>query len=376
MQLFSAWPSLRALDWASMRKKTAIEPLVAAVQSLPPEDRRTINLLLRRCLALRTTPGLKVILEELNARYPERVDEWASLHGGLDRVVWTYLNAPDAFEEAAVFARADSLASTRYGRRWTGVPYDSFDAGLERRTALIEALIAMHKEQLRGENCHVNHYRRSGGTEYFFAYLPNWPENFDVFNHNGQLEHIDLATAFSILFVFEKSGGALEIVAQADHATLVALRRAFYAAITNTDVPDADPDKPAFALDHLLTDGFTFAAPGVADLDSATVERLLVFPVLDGHEVQGLQLRIKRGTPWASTLQRLDAMLASNGLTRNQVTIGEVRVRLTLVAHGNKRARSFLINITPKASDLKSQDDDDLRALGDRCLRLWEIIDA
>jgi len=372
-QLFSAWPALKQLEWSAMRKKRSVEPLARAVQLLAADDKRSIHLLLRTCLGLKQACGLKVLLEELQEKHPDLVGVWGNITGRLDRVVWTYLNARDAFEEAVIFARADHLSMTRSWHRWTGVPYQDFVASDARIAALRQALISHHDGQLRGTHCEIHHYTRKNSAEYFFAYLPDWPDKFLVFNRSGELETLDLPTAFSILFVFLPATGALEMIAPGDQTTLATLRHAFYEVMTQTSVPEADPDRPAFELDHLLEDTFTFAAPGVVEVEAVGATRLLVCPRVDGHDIEGLQLRITRGTTWPRVLARLDAMLVSMDLIRQQVTVEEIWIKIKCVTEGDKRARTLPITITPRACNLKSQDEDDLRVIGERCLQAWRI---
>lgn len=64
-ELFSRWPPLAEIDWSSMQKQRAVDPLFDALQALPPEDKHDINVLLRSFENLRNATGLKVILEEL-----------------------------------------------------------------------------------------------------------------------------------------------------------------------------------------------------------------------------------------------------------------------------------------------------------------------
>jgi hypothetical protein len=85
-------------------------------------------------------------------------------------VLWVYLNARDAFEEAAVFARADALSVTRYFNRRSQVPCGGFEASDERIDALKAGLRTHYSQnELRGEHCEVHHYTRLNGDEYYFA---------------------------------------------------------------------------------------------------------------------------------------------------------------------------------------------------------------
>lgn len=372
-QLFSSWPSLAAIDWKQVRKKRCVDPLFDELQNLSADEKRSIHFLLRTMVGLASACGLKVLIDELAHSHPNLVAAWSEVKTKLDKVVWTYLNAKDVFEEAIIFARADRLSKQMYWKKWTGVSCNRFARTPERIEALRQSLVEHHSAELRGEQCEIHPYTRLNGAEYFFAYLPDWPDNFMVFNREGQLEALDLPTAFSILFVFTPATGVLEIIAAGGQATLASLRRRFYKAMTNTDVEDSDPDRPAFELDHVLADGFAFTGHDTMMVERVNVTRLLVYPRVEGFNVEGLQLRFRRGTPWSKIIERLDQMLSSIDLTRAQVTVEEIWIRAQCVGNGNRRGRTIPIDVTPRASSLKSIEEDDLRVIGEKCVKAWRI---
>jgi hypothetical protein len=119
-----------------------------------------------------------------------------------------------------------------------------------------------------------------------------------VFNDDGELEALDVPTAFTIMFVFTPATGVLEMIAAGGQKVLADLRQRFYRAMTKTDADELPPDRPAFDLDHVLNDGFSLTAndPRVALLE---LKRLMVFPTIE-TPVEGLVFRFRIGTRWAS----------------------------------------------------------------------------
>lgn len=373
-QFFTRRGELRDVPWDGL-KEHKVAPIVEAIQALPAAKRRQVQVLFKNFQQLAENAGLKVILEELQARYPKKVHHWEALKRRLDKVVWTYLNATDAFEEAVVFARADSLSTTRYWQRWPTAPSEDF-AVTEERIAKLKAALCKHYQdkELRGEYCEIHPYTRRNGAEYLFAYLPDWPDNFMVFNDDGELQSLDVPTAFTNLFVYTPATGALEMIAAGGMPAQRELRRLFCQGMLGWDkVDDVDPDRPAYLLDHLLSPEFTFTWEAVDRIENVHVSRLLVLPTVEHHDLDGLGLRLRPGLSWTKALQNLDALLASRDLSRSQVGVEEVRIRVRLLGDGERRGRTLSINVTPRACDLKSQDDDDLRVLGEKCLRTWGI---
>lgn len=372
-EFFSAWPPLAELDWSQLGKKRQVDHLFDALQKLSSDEKREVNLLLRTFERLKETCGLRVLLEELQQQAPEHVATWGEIKSRMDKVVWTYLNAKSVFEEAVIFARADRLSNTRWAHRWPGVQCGEFSAASDRIEDLKHSLVEHHNGELRGDRCEIHHYARQNGAEYFFAYLPDWPEDFLVFNRDGHLEALDLPTAFNILFVFSPTTGVLEMIASGGLNTLHSLRKRFYGTMTRTEVDEIPPDRPAFQLDHLLADGFTFSGHDIARVERVSVTRILVCPRVEGFEIEGLQPRFRAGTAWARVVETLDRMLAGVSLDRSQVGVEEICIRVQCVGDGERRGRRFTMRVSPRGSDLKSLDDDDLRVIGEGCLRAWEI---
>jgi hypothetical protein len=349
-------------------KQLDVDPIIAALQTMKPAKRRAFQVLLQRMTNLESNNGIKVLLEELQQCSPEKVTEWAKLDRRIDKVMWTYLNARDAFEEATIFARADALSGKRCWNRWSGTTADGFAVTDDRIESLKTALRTHYsRNELRGEHCEIHHYTRLGGAEYFFAYLPDWPDNFQVFNDNGELQTLDVPTAFTNLFVYTPQTGTLEMIAAGGKPAQLTLRRIFYQALLESEVEDADPDKPAYLLDHLLEPGFQFSWSPADQIAEVSI---------DSHDIEGLASRFRPGISWAKVQDNLDAILASRDLSRSQVSIDHIRIRIKLLGDGRRRGRVLTINITPRSCDLKDQDDDELRTLGERCLRQWRIDNA
>jgi len=371
--LFSNWPTLAALDWTKLKKKRQVDMLFNGLQALPNDEKRNIQLLLRTFLSLRRNCHLKVLLEELRHQNPELVAAWAKVETRLDKIVWTYLHARAAFQEAVIFARADDLAKSMYWRKWQGVTCGQFSASDDRIDALKQSLIDHHSVEFRGDVCEIHAYTRKNGAKYLFAYLPDWPENFMVFNREGELESLDLPTAFNILYVFTPATGSLEIIASGGQSAQLELRRRFYQAMTQTEVEDIDPERPTYSLDHLLEEGFDFTGHEPAKAERVEVSRLLVYPRVEGFNLEGLQLRIRKGTTWRKSIENLDKMLTAVDLSRAQLTIEEIWIRIQCTRNGQKRPRMINLRVTPRACNLKSIDDDDLQEIGQNCLEAWKI---
>ena len=375
-QLFTERGELQDVPWSSL-KKTEVNPIIAGIKALPACQRRQIQVLLQSIAKLADNRGLKVIHEELSQRYATLVPTWGALKNRADKVLWVYLNARDAFEEAAVFARADALSVTRYFNRWSCDSGSEFQATPERVEALKAGLRAHYSQkELRGEHCEVHHYTRLNGDEYFFAYLPDWPDNFMVFNDDGELSSLDMPTAFTNLFVFEPSTGALEMIATGGNSSQQQLRRVFYQAMCQQEVDDADPDKPEYLLDHLLQPGFTFPIELADHIESVTVPQVLLVPLVEAAGLEGLQPRFRKGMSWADALALIDDLLDARDLSRDQVGVDHIQIRIQFMGDGTKRGKSLTLRVSPRSCNLKAEDDEELQVVAKRCLIRWGVLNG
>jgi hypothetical protein len=199
--------------------------------------------------------GLAVLAEEILWRCPERADEFKAQVSKADKAMWMFLHVPEAFDEAAMFARADALAAGRYWNRRNGLPRKQIVVDQAVRERLAEALTSFYgPTQMRGRHCHVVHYPRSGGSNYFFAYLDDYPDKRLVFDGDGDEPTVRADRyAFENVFVYNGDDGSMERFAQGGKKVSEPLQAAFCQAVLGEDIDPADPLRPSFQLDHLLT---------------------------------------------------------------------------------------------------------------------------
>lgn len=374
-QLFLEQGELLDFPWSTL-KKSDVKSIVHGISSISAGKRREIQSLLQRIAMLSDSRGLRVIHEELAQRCPTLVPEWKSQKNRADQVLWVYLNARKVFDEAAIFARADALSTTRYFNRWSQVLCDNVEVTPERVEILRQSLKNYSKDKLREEHCEVSHHKRLNGDEYFFAYLPDWPNNFDVFTDEGALHSLDLPTAFTIVFAFEPTTGVLEMIASGGISVQQQLRRLFYKSICQLDVDNADPDKPQFALDHLLQSGFRFETEPADGIETVTVTQILLIPLVEVEGIDGLMVRFNKRMTWPDSIRVVDDLLGSRDLSRDQVAVDNIQIRMQLFGDGTRRGKPLTLRVSPRTSNLKSVDDEQIQFVADRCLRKWGIINA
>jgi hypothetical protein len=77
--------------------------------------------------------------------------------------MWAFLRLPEAFEEAALFARADALSTGRYWVTHNSLPREPLALTEHNRDSCRQALSEFYwHRQLRGSCAVVEHHRRLG----------------------------------------------------------------------------------------------------------------------------------------------------------------------------------------------------------------------
>lgn len=115
-EFFTRRGELTEVPWDTLTEHR-IEPVFCGWQALPDEKQREVQMILRNVSELADHRGVAVLAEGILLRCPERADEFRAQVGKADKALWTYLHSQEVFEEAALFARADALASGRYWQR-------------------------------------------------------------------------------------------------------------------------------------------------------------------------------------------------------------------------------------------------------------------
>jgi hypothetical protein len=354
--------------------KPGKKPVCSGWQRVPDARRKEAQIALRDVHDLAGGRGLKIFAEEIRRTYPERADEFIALEGRLDKAMWAYLHLPAVFEQAALFARADALANGRYWVKRNSLPRRPVTVDQPMIDHLQDALHGYYwSAEMRGRHCKVEHYDRQNGAQYFYAYLDDWPDKQLVFADDGEIVPRSERFAFSNVFVFNPSEGSLELVAKGGAPVHFPLQRAFCRSVLGIDVRRADPLRPAYLLDHLLEPGFSFVTDPADRVARVILRRMQVVPIVACPDCEDLKLTFRRGSDPVAVLRNV---LLGVHLDLSQVSVQEASFEVTLLPDLSGQGKQMTFKVTaPSSCNLKSKPDE-LREVGERCLRLWGITDA
>lgn len=120
-RLFAEHGLLEDFAWEELSTRR-IEPLVARWEGIEESARRAIQVVLQDANELAEERGQRVLADELAWRFPAKLPAFARWSSLADKALWAYLEARKAFDEAALFARAEALRSGQFAARWNSLP--------------------------------------------------------------------------------------------------------------------------------------------------------------------------------------------------------------------------------------------------------------
>lgn len=351
-----------------------IEPIFEAWQALPERQRLVVQVILRDINELADHRGMAVLAEEILWRDAALAEEFKAQSSKQDKAMWVYLNLPDAFAEAAMFARADALAAGRHWKCRNSLPRVQLDVTSEMLTRLGDALTGFYRPmQMRGHCCKVVHYRRQGNSDYFFAYLDDYPDKHIVFD--GESDEPTVRSdryAFENVFVYNSDDGSMEVFALGGKRVWEPLQLAFCKAVLGRDVDPADPLRPTFQLDHLLKPDFPLTLEPTDGVEEARITQMRLAPRGSRGWVE------VKADPRASPndiYRKIDNWLRTEKVTAEGVRVLLVAVAMRFQHEGPGRTPTLRFNISaPNSSNLKSKPEEQ-RIVGERCLRRWGVTD-
>jgi len=373
-RLFAEYGQLLDFPWAGLDSRD-VEPLVRKWETIHETTRRQVQVVLQDVSGLADSRGQRVLAEELTWRFPERLPAFHRWPCLADKALWAYLETREAFDTAAIFARAEALGGGQFAKCWNGLPAGPIEFTNGRKAALEEAIRDYYwQKELRGPVCCVHHYRRPDGAEYFFAYLPDWPDRRLVFNAEGNLTAREKAYTFSNVFIYEPHCGAIELVAKGGKRVQLALRRAFCRTVLGIDVDDDEPLRPTYQLDHLLDPDFSFHTEPADRIAGVHLRQIRLVPAVPVAAVESLEPKFLESISHAEMLEAVDRLLGALGLTRAQVHVARVAIQIAFFGHGQQRGKRMTFHVAClNTCDLKSKPDE-VRIVAERCIKRWGIL--
>ena len=244
------------IKWNELAEREP-EPIIKEISQLSRSQQDTIEGALRSVFDLACESGIDAIFEaalksgdlDLPQSIPSDVGPYA-------KAMWTWLHRVETFEAASMIHQVEHLSWWRKRRDLPKRPADTSRTARDRLGKLISDLLLL--EQGRGQDCTVEHFSRSDGTDYFFAYPDDFVQNVTSHDEDGVLTPRTFRQTFEIVFAFNADEGTLELFARVAPKLKAKIENLFARAILGTDLGNWSPEA-AYELNQLKDRTFELA---------------------------------------------------------------------------------------------------------------------
>lgn len=371
-EFFASHGELLDVPWDTLQE-TQVGPIYEAMQKLPPKRLTEVETLLRDVQELADERGIIALAEELSSLSEAKLTAFTELDSNYDKAMWSHLHEPVAFLRAALFARADSLATGRYWVQRNGLPSVEVKVDEAMKSALAASMSAYYtKAQARGGNVVVEHYERAGGAIYFFGYLEDYPDTRLAFDDAEGMVRRAERGAFENLFVYDPNAGTLDVFAHGGKKVREPLQECFSTVVLGTPLPPEDRSRPPYQLDHLLDPATPFPTDPADRIARVRVRRLRVEPV--DRPRRRMTLEADPNGPIDDIQKMIDEYLRIEAVPRKKLRVTQATFALEFIPGTATQPKSMTFEVScPSSCNLKSKTEA-MRLVGERCLRLWGIV--
>ena len=355
---FHARKFMGDVDFAAM-KETQPDALFAAWLYLPDSQRNEFDAEFRDIFELSCEKGFRAIIDEAewhltDDEHKAFVPKLAALSNHYERAMVTFVDHHAFWRGATRFYHADNLSFWRKRKNLPHSPAALDDASLLELADMIRTYF--HHTEGRGKNCVVEPLRR-GELDYFFAYPEDYSQQ-SIEWVNGEFGRRPHNPAFEVIYVYSQKDGSLDLNFRGSYKAIEPLQGMFATAILKLPELPPDPkDTRVYDLNPIIQKGFDFLPDIGSGIQDVAVKKLR----LSSKVKKGDRITLEADANKNSTAvyELLDSIGKSVSLNLYYVT--QVELAATLVAEGDKPARTVTIRIThPNSCSLK-YDELDLR---------------
>jgi hypothetical protein len=357
------------VEWESTQN-TLADSVFDAWQGLPDEPRKSVEIIFYDIHEMANEDGILVIIEEAKYNNDDIFPMLESMESRYDKAIWTFLNRPEVWEAAVLFARADSFS---YGRSWVkrgNVPKTEPRTDTEGLAALQTALSAFYRErQGRGHYCTVEHFPRGKNLDYFFVYLSDYADTYINFNESGGLQRTAERRAFEIVFAYDRHNVTLEMYARGGKQIIQPLQHVFSQIMLGENLNAEDPNAKQYHLDGLMNRTFSFPTDPEDGIREVSL-RSLRLSIL-GRKRGRITLEPDPEKGRFHIYEMLEEDLNRRRLPKSILHVTKATFNFKLNGNSNGRSLTFSVSY-PNLCDLKSKREVQ-RLLGEKYLKRWSI---
>jgi len=366
-QFFSSVPAFEGFDWSSVSERR-VEPIYERCNLIPPAECARIFNVFRTVESLSTPIGTQVLIEAARDIDIEVATGIAGRMNAHERALWCYMRDKRIFRTARMLGHIDTLPK----RSWEtlkNLPVRAIEVTPEMLAELGRQFSEFFwATQKRGERCIVEHRRREGDVDCFFAYPADYLEERPGYDDDGQFELQRWRPAFDVVFGYHRRDGTTDAYVQGGQKVRQALAEIFARAIFGMEhLPEPLAEDP-FDLEIFKNPNVTFPTNRADNISLVRVQAMRL--QFHGHRAGRITVAIDGRSKEGSVYDVIADKLAERHARLTSATILGVTLQAFLRdADGKERSLAFKIS-APAFCDLEdSPEEQRLR----RYLSDWKI---
>jgi hypothetical protein len=144
--------------------------------------------------------------------------------------------------------------------------------------------------------------------------------------------------------------------------------------VLGIEVDDDEPIRSTYQLEHLLDPAFGFPVEPADRIASVRLRRIRLVPKVFVPAIEYLEPKLTETASRVEVLTAIDRLIGAYNLPRSQVAVTQVSIQIQFLSDGQRKGKSMTFHVScPNTCDLKTKPDD-VRVVGERCLKRWEIL--
>lgn len=366
-QFFSSVPAFSGFDWAGLSERR-VQPIHDLCNTLPPGESTRIFNICRTAESLANPTGTQVLIEAARDMDIEVAVEMAAKKNAHERALWCYMRDKRIFRCARMLAHIDQLPK-RSSETLKNLPVKAVDVTPEMLAELGRRFSEFFwTTQARGERCIVEHRRRDGDVDCFFAYPADYVEERFGYDDDGQLELQHRRPAFEVVFGYHRADGTTDVYVEGGRKVRQPLSEIFARVVLGMDrLPEPLDDDP-FDLEIFKNPNLTFPTNPADHITLVRVQAMRL--QFHGHRGGRITVAIDARSRQGSVYELIADKLAERHARLTDATILGVTMQAFLRDSEDKeRSVAFRIN-APSTCDLEDNPEGQLLR---HYLRQWGI---
>jgi hypothetical protein len=366
-QFFSSVPAFEGFDWSAVSERR-VEPIHGRCKLMPPTECARVFDIFRMVESLANPLGTQALIEAARDIDIDVAAELALKKNAHERALWCYVRDKRIFQCARMLAHLDQLPK-RSSETLKNLPVKAVDVTPDMLAELGRRFSEFFwTTQARGERCIVEHRRREGDVDCFFAYPADYLEERFGYGDDGQLELQRQRPAFEVVFGYHREDGTTNVYVEGGRKVRQPLAEIFARVVLGLDrLPEplaADP----FNLEIFKNANITFPTNPADRISLVRVQSMRL--QFHGYRAGRITIAVDARSKQGSVYEVIADKLSEKHARLTEVTVLGVTMQAFL-QDSNDRERSLSFKISaPATCDL---DDSPEGQLLRRYLPTWGI---